>query len=169
MPASPLLLYFAVPAVALFATTTAIVSLSSAPPGVAAIEASADVEVVLQRTAKDCGLAAIATLARLLEKSAPQYAVLLRRYPPHGYGHSVDELSRIGRDLGLDLQPVRVSAAGLSAIPLPAILHLRSDHFVVLIDRNASSWQVANPARGIERRPRAIVESLFSGTALVRR
>lgn len=157
-----------VPAGALLIVTTTIVWTSSSEATIVTPNMSPDVPITRQRTAKDCGLAAVATLARLLRVDLPDYGVLLRQYPPRAYGHSLDDLARIASDFGVRLDAVRVTTAGLDAIPLPAIVHLRSDHFVVIVDRAPLSWQIADPAKGVLRLQPAVVGFLASGTALVR-
>lgn len=168
MPTTRLAVCLAVPAGALLIVTTTIVSTSSLDRTVFTPGLSPDAPIAWQRTEKDCGLAAVATLARLLGVHLPEYDILLLRYPPHAYGHRLDELARIAADLGIRLDAVRVTTAGLESIPLPAIAHLRSDHFVVLVDRSPSGWQIADPGKGILRRPPEVVGFLASGTVLVR-
>ena len=167
MPVMRLLACLTIPLMALLVSTTAIVSISSSDPEPRDAERPPDAQVTRQVRDMDCGLAAIATVAPLLGVSLPEYGELLARYPPHSYGYSADDLAHIASALGIRLQPVRVNAAGLRSIPLPALLHLRTDHFVVLVDRSPSAWQVANPARGVQRLRPAVVESLAAGTALL--
>jgi ABC-type bacteriocin/lantibiotic exporter with double-glycine peptidase domain len=123
--------------------------------------------VTLQLTAADCGLAALATWATLRGVKVGEYSVLLRRHPVPAGGFSLQDLSVIARQLGLQAAPWQLSAAALDTIELPVVLHLRSRrHFVVLVQR-APTWLVADPAIGVIRTTRVDVLRAFSGSALL--
>ena len=60
------------------------------------------------------------------------------------------ELVRVARELGMDARGLRVTeTAALASVPLPAIAHYRSGHFVVLERvRTGRSVRVVDPMRG---------------------
>lgn len=165
MTSTRLLAYLVIPALAFVVSTMTVVWTSPSGP-TQALGAVAAFPVTLQLTDNDCGLAAIATLARLGGVDLPDYGDLVSRYHSRRY-QSMEDLRRIAADFGVRLKPVRVSEAGLRLIPLPAIIHFRSKHFVVLITRSESLWHIANPAVGVQRLRPEVFESMVSGMAVV--
>jgi ATP-binding cassette subfamily B protein RaxB len=147
--------------IAAAATLAAVLSLGAAPDSEGIRVAGQNGIVVRQVTESDCGLAAVATLARATGVDLPAYRALLAKYPPPSGGLSVAGIVAIGAELGLPLDAVRVAAGGLATVPLPALVHLRAGHFVVLTARGPSQWTVADPAQGM----RAVAPVIFSGSA----
>jgi ABC-type bacteriocin/lantibiotic exporter with double-glycine peptidase domain len=127
-----------------------------------------DAGVVRQRTAADCGLAALATLALNGTGVAPPYDGLLRSHPPPADGFTIRELARIAGTLEMTLAPAVVAPGALSTLTLPAIVHLRSRHFVVVIAREGDRWRVADPSRGMLSVSDASLRDAMSGAALAR-
>lgn len=142
------------------------VSMTRMPHGNGLILPSPDV-LTRQSTPRDCGLASLATMARLLGVEPPPYPVLLARHANMPYGLSLADLVDIATELGLAVKAARVNPTSLVSIPLPAILHFRGNHFVVLVARSEDQWLIADPARGFRRLPRALVQQAMTGTALL--
>jgi ABC-type bacteriocin/lantibiotic exporter with double-glycine peptidase domain len=77
------------------------------------------------------------------------------------------ELISIGARYGITLRPVTINAAALNTLPLPVILHLRSDHYVVFVERVGGRWLIADPARGGRMLRAAQVQLEATGAALI--
>lgn len=125
--------------------------------------------LVRQTTPRDCGLAAIATLARLQRVAVPAYSSLLARHAPPPGGSTMADLIAIGTSLDLHLDAARVQADGLARIPLPAVVHLRAGHYVVLASRARADWLIADPAQGVRRVPLFVFVRSASGAVLLLR
>lgn len=156
--------YAVVPGAVLVAFVVAMSITTGAPQAVTSAVVTS-VPVVMQQTPTDCGVAAFATLAALRGVTVSPYEDLLRRYG--GGPQTMESVRRMAADVGLRLEAVRVSATGLNTLALPAILHLRSSHFVVLVDRNMSFWTIADPGAGLRRLRPMVVASMASGAALM--
>jgi len=83
----------------------------------------------LQTTADGCGAAALATVLRLHGRCVPQRLLWTASHLPHG-GTNLGRLACTARSFGLEATVGFV--AGFAALPVPAIVHLRRGHFVVL-------------------------------------
>lgn len=123
--------------------------------------------MTLQRTGADCGLAGLATLAARVGRAPGDYPDLLRRYPVPPGGLSARRMEEIAAEWGVELESWRLPPSSLDSVALPAILHLRSNHYVVLLERRGSGWLVADPAMGQVRSARRNVRRAFSGVALL--
>src|SRR5438093_10549875 len=79
------------------------------------------------------------------------------------------ELVRVARELGMDARGVRAAdPAALAGVPLPAIAHYRSGHFVVLeCVRPGRSVRVVDPMRGRLVLPMQEFIEEFSGVLVV--
>jgi ABC-type bacteriocin/lantibiotic exporter with double-glycine peptidase domain len=122
---------------------------------------------VFQVRDSDCGLAALTAVARLSGSRPVSYRRFLDRHPPGPEGFSLAELEVIGRELGLDLTPWRLTVAHLKLLSNPAVLHLEGDHYVALVGREREGWLVMDPALGILHIGRRELQSVFSGAALI--
>ena len=90
----------------------------------------------------DCGLYAAQSMLQFLGVSSrinDLRDAIAYRYPvtgvPEGEGYSLADLRRLMGSFGVSVQGFRLEPAGLSQIPLPAILRLRGlggGHFVTL-------------------------------------
>jgi hypothetical protein len=104
--------------------------------------------VILQRTAFDCGDAALAMVFRHFHVAAgyDDVARLLRTTPA---GASMLALRELARAHGLRSEGWRLAAPDLDRIPLPAILLLYGRHYGVLHERLArGEFVLLDPARG---------------------
>src|SRR4030095_286799 len=68
-------------------------------------------------------------------------------------------------ELGLAARALKVSLRNLALVPLPAIVHWESNHWMVLYDVTDTYVKVADPALGLRRIPRKEFEQNWSGYA----
>jgi CRP-like cAMP-binding protein/predicted double-glycine peptidase len=103
-----------------------------------------------QREESDCGVASLAMIARFhgrdvtLEQLRGRVAVGPR-------GATLMELQRAGAGLGLSCLAVRIDPQQLGQVALPAVVHLKSQHYVVLYEMAQGSVVVGDPATGVVR------------------
>ncbi len=119
-----------------------------------------------QQQAADCGLAALAMVARFhgLDVSVDS----LRQHVVLGEsGVSLLQLQRAAVGLGLGCLPVRVSGEQLRQVALPAIAHLQGGHYVVLYEFGANGVVIGDPATGIVRLSQELFAQTCSGNLLL--
>jgi len=101
-----------------------------------------------QKESFDCGETCIRMIAKYYGKefSSPE----LKRYFSEGYnGTSLLELSRCCENIGFKTAVVRISFEDLvDKVPLPALVHWNSNHYVVVINGNTENVTIADPAFG---------------------
>jgi ATP-binding cassette subfamily B protein len=119
-----------------------------------------------QQEAADCGLAALAMVARFhgLDVSVDG---LRRTVGMVERGASLMALHRAAVTLGLDAQAVRVGAGQLGQVALPAIAHYRDEHYVVLYELGPMGAVVGDPAAGVVRLGRELFAQSCSGNLLL--
>jgi ABC-type multidrug transport system fused ATPase/permease subunit len=81
-------------------------------------------------------------------------------------GSTVQGLVSAARIAGFDAEAFVVTAAELSRVPLPAVLHWHFSHYVVLEGETHGEWSIIDPAVGRRRISRAEIERDFSGVAI---
>jgi ATP-binding cassette subfamily C protein len=108
-------------------------------------------QVVLQHSEEDCGAACLATIAkyygRLLKINSVREAVGTRPQ-----GTTLLGLRRGAESLGFNARSVRGAPEilwKLHQLPLPAIIHWKSNHWVVLYGRRGKKYAIADPAIGM--------------------
>jgi ATP-binding cassette subfamily C protein len=106
---------------------------------------------VLQLAESDCGAACFATIAKHYGRTLA--ISHLRELVGTGQqGTSLLGLKRGAEALGFNVQGVKASPEILEqidAVPLPAIIHWRGYHWVVLYGRQGKKYVIADPAVGI--------------------
>ncbi len=104
--------------------------------------------VVWQRGAYDCGPAALQMIFSHFRIDS-DYLELTRRLETASGGTSMLRLKRAAEARGLRCSGWRLSTRDLRDIPLPAILFMRRNHFVVLDSQTpAGALVIRDPARG---------------------
>jgi ATP-binding cassette subfamily B protein RaxB len=83
-----------------------------------------------------------------------------------GHGASFKELLDIAERLQLIARPVRLSMSELSQLQLPAVIHWRMNHFVVLVSHNRHRLRIHDPAIGKRDVEFAEFNESFTGVAL---
>jgi ATP-binding cassette subfamily B protein len=126
--------------------------------------------LVRQTDQNDCGAAALATVA--LHYRRPLDREQLRDLTgTDRLGTNLLALLRAAEGLGFAARAVRVPEQALADLPLPAIAHVRNreghGHFVVVFEAGKDRVLVGDPARGIEKRPRAEFAASWSGNLLL--
>lgn len=90
---------------------------------------------------------------------------LRARYPMSSKGMTVKDIVAVADDMGLATRAVRCDIEDLRDLRLPAILHWRMDHFVVLT-KVKSSYLINDPAVGTLRINRDEIDKSFTGVAI---
>lgn len=82
-------------------------------------------------------------------------------------GANLRSLCHGAEEAGLAARSVKTSAAYLSAMPVPAIVHTSEGHWMVLYDVGSKWISVSDPAHGLLRLGRAEFERQWSGYAVL--
>lgn len=91
---------------------------------------------------------------------------LRQQFKLSGKGATFQELLGAAGQLQLIARPVRLSMSELSQLQLPALLHWRMNHFVVLVSANQRQFMIHDPATGKRKVERAEIDESFTGVAL---
>lgn len=83
-----------------------------------------------------------------------------------GMGSAADIVKRL-RILGFEASGVQLSPNELSNIRLPAIVHLKTSHFIVAYSSKQGKWDVFDPARGLTSMDHEMLCHLMSGIAVL--
>jgi ATP-binding cassette subfamily B protein len=118
--------------------------------------------VVRQIDEADCGAASVAMLCR-----AFGHHVSLN-YVRHavGTGQQGTRLSGIvrgGDQIGLEVTALKSSVSRIGTLPLPAIIHWRGNHWVVLYAVESDRVRIADPSRGLRTIEMEEVAEKWSG------
>ena len=114
----------------------------------------------------DCGAAALAMVCRHF--GARVSLARIRQVVGTGIdGTSLRGLARGGEELGLAARALKVSRRNLEDMPLPAVVHWKGNHWVVLFDVDGEHARIADPATGVRRIPRSELDEAWSGFAVL--
>jgi ATP-binding cassette subfamily B protein len=119
---------------------------------------------VAQIDEMDCAAASLAMVCRHHGRDVP-LARIRELCHTATDGTSLRAIGHAADALGLSARAVKVSAANLGEIPLPAIAHWEGNHWVVLYEVDETHVRVADPARGRRRLTRAEFEERWTGYA----
>ncbi len=119
-----------------------------------------------QQEATDCGVAALAMVARYHGLAAPVEA-LRASIELSPRGASLQALQRAAEGLGLRAQAARVGHDQLPAVRLPAVAHWGEGHYVVLYALSLHGALVGDPAAGVVTLSLAAVQRAWSGNVLL--
>ncbi|MBY0299620.1 MAG: peptidase domain-containing ABC transporter [Methylobacterium sp.] len=124
------------------------------------------VRTILQCEANECGLAALAMIANF-HRHDIDLNYLRALFPLSRNGMSLGSIATLADSLDLDANGYALDGvADLDAVALPAILHWRGNHFVVLEAIRRGRYHVHDPEFGLRVYDRADVEQLFTGVVL---
>ncbi|MGA1795322.1 MAG: peptidase domain-containing ABC transporter [bacterium] len=112
----------------------------------------------------DCGVASLAMVCRFFGNHVGLNHLRQLAYTG-AEGTSLKAICRAARELGLEARAIKASKRNLHKMPLPAIVHLKGDHWVVLYDMDRRYVNVADPAVGITRMERKEFEREWTGYA----
>ncbi len=119
---------------------------------------------IRQLDAMDCGAASLGMVCRHFGRRVSLTRV--RELVGTGYdGTSLAGICDGARALGLAARAVKVSRSRLDLLPLPAIVHVDANHWVVLYDVGPDEVRLADPAKGLAVLPRDEFCERWSGYA----
>jgi ABC-type bacteriocin/lantibiotic exporter with double-glycine peptidase domain/CRP-like cAMP-binding protein len=103
--------------------------------------------VVRQIDERDCGVACLAMVANWygIEVALSSLRDVAGTTVS---GTTLRAIAAAGAHIGLKVQPMKVSRDRLSELALPAIIHWRGDHWVVLVGVREADAEIADPAAG---------------------
>jgi ATP-binding cassette subfamily B protein RaxB len=123
------------------------------------------VPLILQHERSECGLAAVAMVAGHYGHEIGLHA-LRNRALASLRGTSLRNLVELARDLRLVARPLRLDLHELGKLRLPAILHWRMNHFVLLTKFRSGKAIVHDPATGKRIVTRDELDRHFTGVAI---
>ena len=123
------------------------------------------IPVILQQERAECGLACLAMVAAYYGRHE-SLAALREQHRGTGHGATLGQLLDTARGLRLIARPLRLSLAELPRLQLPAVLHWRMNHFVVLTKTGRRHIIIHDPANGRRKISRAELDGSFTGIAL---
>jgi ATP-binding cassette subfamily B protein len=119
---------------------------------------------VYQVDAMDCGAACLAMICRYFGR-AVSLARIRQLVHTSLDGTSLRALCTAATELGLAARAVKGERDQLAQMPLPAIVHWRGNHWVVLYEVTATHVRIADPALGRRSLPRAEFDQKWTGYA----
>jgi ABC-type bacteriocin/lantibiotic exporter with double-glycine peptidase domain len=122
--------------------------------------------MVLQRSDRDCGIAAVAMVLAQYGRSTT-YEQLLEDAGPEPALTSMATLQRLMTAHGVPADGLRGSGPSRRSWPGPWIAHFRESHWVVVERHEGNSLVVADPRFGRIALPAAAFDRRWSGYALV--
>ena len=122
--------------------------------------------VILQHETADCGAACLAMVLAAHGKQV-QTEELRRLMNLSPQGVDAYTLLKVARHFGLQGRGVAVKLSALHQLPLPAILHWRASHYVVLVAWRKNSAEIIDPSLGRTKLDAQQFAAEFSGTALL--
>jgi HlyB family type I secretion system ABC transporter len=112
----------------------------------------------------DCGAASLGMICRHFGRKV-SLARIRQLCHTSTDGTSLKAICRAATELGLAARALKMSLRNLSLMPLPAIVHWESNHWMVLYDIASTYVKVADPALGLRKIPREEFERSWSGYA----
>jgi ATP-binding cassette subfamily B protein len=124
------------------------------------------VPIILQRQTADCGAACLAMVLAAHGKQVQTEEIhRLMKLGPQGV--DAHTLLKVAQRFGLRGRGVAVDLSALQQLPLPAILHWRNSHYVVLVAWRKKSAEIIDPSLGRTKLDARQFGAAFSGTALL--
>jgi ABC-type bacteriocin/lantibiotic exporter with double-glycine peptidase domain len=123
--------------------------------------------VILQTGPADCGAACVAMVLAAHGKAVPLAQIKRRLRIARTRGIDAWKLLRCAAFYGLQGEGLAGSARAIRRLTLPAILHWRENHFVVLVRWKATgAAEIIDPAAGRQIVGFRKFSQMFSGTAM---
>lgn len=119
----------------------------------------------LQSEEAECGLMCLAASTAVLG-GAVEAAEIRRSYGASIRGLTLGKVCDLAASLRMFANPVSCSVAELKQLTIPAILHWRGDHFVLLIEVSRRDCLIFDPASGLSTVPLSAAQQAFSGSAI---
>ena len=120
---------------------------------------------MLQQERSECGLACVAMIAAYFGRKENLQTV---RAMAGGAsrGSTLKDLIEVSHQLKLIPRPLRLSLDDLPRLRLPAVLHWKMDHYVVLCGLSRKGAHILDPATGKRRVDSFELDQCFTGVAL---
>ncbi len=122
-------------------------------------------QLILQSEAAECGLACLAMVATYHGHETDLLS-LRHRFELSARGATLVRMMQIADALGFNQRAVRLELEELVQLSTPCILHWDLNHFVVLIEADASGITILDPAVGERRLSLKEASPHFTGVAL---
>ncbi len=121
--------------------------------------------IILQSENSECGLVSLAMIASHfgLQVDVPN---MRARYPVSLKGTNLQGISQLANEIGLETRAIRCEIDDLAELKLPAILHWKMTHFVVLVKCKKNKYVLHDPAYGKVVVSRDEIDKCFTGVAL---
>jgi len=123
------------------------------------------VPVILQQESTECGLACLAMVAAYYGKRT-RLDELRKVHGLYCRGATFKDLLLTANHLQLTARPLRVAISELHHLILPAVVHWRMNHFVVLVRCGRRRHVIHDPATGRRKVGRREFDESFTGVAL---
>jgi len=123
------------------------------------------VPIVLQQERAECGLACLAMIAGYFGRTV-DVGALRQQFSQSGKGSTLSDLLDVASRLQLIARPVRLAVAEISRLQLPAVLHWRMNHFVVLVSASRRRFLIHDPAIGKRKIDLSELNESFTGVGL---
>ena len=123
------------------------------------------VPVILQQESSECGLACLAMVAGYHGKRT-KLDELRKSHGLHCRGATFKDLLLTAKQLQLTARPLRLAISELRHLRLPAIVHWRMNHFVVLVRNGRGRYLLHDPASGRRKVGHREFNESFTGVAL---
>lgn len=123
------------------------------------------VNAINQSGPGECGIAALEMV--LQYHGCANAREMLRRTISYGEeGLTLGSLMTAARACGLDAEAFAVRVDQLRMLPMPAILHWQTGHYVILEGERDDVFSIVDPASGRRQMRRSEITHLFSGAVL---
>jgi ATP-binding cassette subfamily B protein RaxB len=123
------------------------------------------VPVILQQESAECGLACLAMVAAYYGKRT-RLDELRKVHGLYCRGATFKDLLLTAKHLQLTARPLRLAISDLRHLNLPAVVHWRMNHFVVLVRYGRRRYVIHDPAVGRRKVGRREFDESFTGVAL---
>jgi ABC-type bacteriocin/lantibiotic exporter with double-glycine peptidase domain len=124
------------------------------------------IDPVYQGEISECGLACIVMLLQALGVDAT-LAETRERHGSPLRGMSLADLVSVLGAHGVEADPVRFTSQALSELPLPAILHVGGNHYVLVMRAAGGLYHVFDPAVGAHLMHGGLLGGMATGYAVV--
>lgn len=119
----------------------------------------------VQSEVSECGLACLSICSSILGAELDM-STLRRKYHNSQRGVDLNQLIALAGALDMQCRPVRCEPEDLQHLSLPAILHWKLNHFVVLEGVRRGRFLIIDPAHGSMSLTRAELANAFTGIAV---
>ncbi|MFM5590666.1 cysteine peptidase family C39 domain-containing protein [Aeromonas veronii] len=123
-------------------------------------------EVCLQGEPSECGLACLSYISEYSEKHYSLQS-LRAHNRPSSLGTTLKELEKLSGDINVSGRSIYFDASYYDKLPTPCIIHLNTNHYVVLEKVNSTFSIIMNPALGRQILKNDFILAGVSGYAIV--